>query len=60
MEIRKELDPRTPEEKLLDALGVDKLTDKEAKYLQWLLGRSYTIERKRELFKAKFPNSKWI
>jgi len=51
---------KTPEERLLEGLGVDKLTLEEAKYLKWLLPRSIPVERQRELFRKKFPNSRWI
>ena len=50
----------SPEESLLQAMELDKLTDKEAKYLKWLLGRPIPNEKKREFFKRKFPGSRWL
>jgi len=52
------------EERLLKAL-FDGLTEEEGKYLKLLLGRidgksGMTTERARELFKKRFPNSKWL
>lgn len=52
-----------PEEKLLDAL-FGGLTYEEAKYLKRLVanvkGGRITTERARELFKKRYPNSKWL
>jgi len=53
---------KTPEEKLIHATGMDKLTDKEVDYLSKLLpkvGKQISIERARELFDKKFPNNEW-
>jgi hypothetical protein len=63
-----------PEEKLLHAL-FDNLTEQEAKYLNWLSPRinqcslsgkqyaekgKFSVEKARELFKKKFPDTKWM
>lgn len=63
-----------PAHDLLEAL-FGGMTIEESKYLAWLLPRinvtgfgggeihekrKFTVARARELFKAKFPNSKWI
>lgn len=50
----------TPEERLLNALGLNLLTDKEAKYLKWLLARPLPLARMQELFRRRFPNSEWL
>ncbi len=52
-----------PEGKLSDTLFAG-LTEEEAKYLSWLMDRvdtgEYTPRQARELFKWKYPNSKWL
>lgn len=50
----------SPEERLLDAL-FGGLTEDEAKYLSRVMNRSdLTVERKRELFLKRFPDTKWM
>ena len=53
----------TQEEKLLDKM-FGRITEEEARYLKWLLPRvssgAVTVERGRELFKEKFPNTEWM
>jgi len=57
----KKLRKGSPEDKLLNALGMDLLTPEEAKYLKWLLPRQQiSFERRRELFLKRFPKTKWI
>src|SRR3972149_484086 len=55
---------QTPEERFIDALRLDRLTEPEVKYPRQILGRinhrSMTPQRARELFLKKFPNTKWI
>jgi len=55
---------KSPEGQLLDALSED-LTLDEARYMNnYLLPRvnskKLTIEKARELFRKKFPDSKWM
>jgi len=53
----------TPEARLLDAM-FGGMTEEEAKYLAWLFPRVNTgnisMERARELFHKRFPESKWL
>lgn len=51
---------QTPEEQLLEALGLDELTEEEGRYLSRIINRPIPTERKRELFRKKFPNQKWL
>ncbi len=48
------------EEQLLEVLGLDKLTEEQGRYLSRIINRPIPMERKRELFRKKFPNQKWL
>lgn len=56
-------DEVTPAESLLNAL-FEGLTEEESKYLERLLanvtGERITLQRARELFKKRYPDSKWL
>ena len=57
------LKPNSLEAQLLDTL-FGGMTEEESKYLAYLLPRvnsgKYTVEKARELFLRKFPNTKWM
>lgn len=52
-----------PEEQLLEAI-FGGLTEEESRYLAWVFPRvcsgAISTERGRELFKKRYPNSKWL